>query len=162
MKQRPVLIRPPHASDQTAWRRLWAAYLDFYEAVVPPEASERTWSRLLDPASAMFGRIAVVDGSAAGFLICIVHEGTWSTKPTCYLEDLFVDPAARGKGVGRVLIDDLVGLAGQGGWSSLYWHTRANNARARKLYDRYVRADDFVRYRLTFPSTPTGQLTPSD
>ncbi len=34
------------------------------------------------------------------------------------------------------------------GWTSIFWHTRANNAQARKLYDRSTEADDFVRYRL--------------
>ncbi len=69
-------------------------------------------------------------------------------RPTCYLEDLFVDPVARAVGVGRVLLDDLVTLGGARVWSSLYWHTRGDNARARTLYDRYVAADDFVRHRL--------------
>ena len=144
----PVLIRPPLPSDERVWRRLWAAYLDFYGATVAPEATERTFKRILDPSSSMFGRIAELNGTPVGFAICVVHEGTWSVRRTCYLEDLFVDPVARAVGVGRALLDDLVTLAGARRWSSLYWHTRAENARARTLYDRYVAADDFVRYRL--------------
>jgi hypothetical protein len=31
--------------------------------------------------------------SVMGFAMCILHEGTWSTAPICYLEDLFVDAA---------------------------------------------------------------------
>ena len=34
------------------------------------------------------------------------------------------------------------------GWSRLYWHTRASNEAARRLYDKFVNADDFVRYRM--------------
>ena len=83
-----------------------------------------------------------------GFAVCVLHEGTWNVRPTCYLEDLFVDPAARGAGVGRGMLDDLLSLGAEHGWASIYWHTRAGNARARTLYDRYVAADDFVRYRL--------------
>ena len=143
-----VLVRAPQASDEPVWRRLWAAYLDFYGVTVAPEATEQTLKRILDPASSMFGRIAELNGIPVGFAICVVHEGTWSVRPTCYLEDLFVDPAARAVGVGRALLDDLVTLGGARSWSSLYWHTRADNARARTLYDRYVAADDFVRYRL--------------
>ena len=97
----------------------------------------------------MLGRLAEREGAIIGFAICVLHEGTWSIRPTCYLEDLFVDPAARTVGVGRALLEDLVSLGSERGWSSLYWHTRADNAQARKLYDRYVAADDFVRYRLT-------------
>jgi hypothetical protein len=39
-------------------------------------------------------------------------------------------------------------LARERGWSRLYWHTRAANATARKLYDKFAKADDFVRYRM--------------
>lgn len=148
MRSTAVTVRAPRACDEPAWRRLWAGYLDFYGAAVPPEATQHTWRRILDPAGPMFGRMATLEGAAVGFAICVVHEGTWSVRPTCYLEDLFVDPVARGTGVGRALLDDLVALDGGRGWSSIYWHTRADNTQARKLYDRYVTADDFVRYRL--------------
>jgi len=46
--------------------------------------------------------------------------------------------------LGRALIDDLVAR----GWARLYWHTRQSNDTARRLYDTYVDADAFVRYRL--------------
>lgn len=104
---------------------------------------------------------AGVKGTVVGFAICVVHEATWSTTPTCYLEDLFVDPAARAVGVGRRLLADLVALGGERGWSSLYWHTRADNAQARTLYDRYVAADGFVRYRLAMGPNTTPLPHPS-
>ena len=66
----------------------------------------------------------------------------------CYLEDLFVDPQARGKGVGRALVDDLVVISKRHGWRGIYWHTNEDNARARKLYDSYVKSDGHIRYRL--------------
>ena len=59
-----------------------------------------------------------------------------------------VDPQARGHGLGRALIDDLLILARDRGWSPIYWHTRRSNEAARRLYDNYVEADDFVRYRM--------------
>ena len=144
----PALVRAPRADDEDAWRRLWRAYLSFYRVTVPEEVTGRTWNRVLRRAGPMFGRIAVREDVVEGFAICVVHEGSWSVRPTCYLEDLFVDPAARGVGLGRALLDDLVALGRERGWSSLYWHTRTGNAQARKLYDRYTPADDFVRYRL--------------
>jgi GNAT superfamily N-acetyltransferase len=69
--------------------------------------------------------------------------------PICYLEDLFVDPNYRNRGLGRLLIQDLVDLAKIRGWARLYWHTQAANP-ARRLYSEFAGADDFVRYRLTF------------
>ena len=148
-----VVVRAAVGRDELAWRRLWAGYLEFYRATVSPEATDRTWRRILDSNGLMIGRMAELEGDLVGFAIAVVHEGTWSVRPTCYLEDLFVALAARGAGAGRLLLDDIVALAGNRGCSSLYWHTRADNATARKLYDRYVPADDFVRYRLAIEPT---------
>jgi ribosomal protein S18 acetylase RimI-like enzyme len=143
-------IRYPAAADEAAWRRLWAGYIAFYEAEVSEEVTTATWRRMLTPGSRLFARLAEADGEVCGFTISILHAGTWTTQPLCYLEDLYVDPAARGRGVGRALIEDLIALARTRGWSRLYWHTRATNAAARRLYDRFVPADDFVRYRIFF------------
>lgn len=144
-----VSVRDLEARDEAVWRRLWAGYLAFYAAIVASDVTTQTWCRLLDPTHPMFGRVAMVDGTVIGFTVCIVHDGTWSLRPTCYLEDFFVDPAARGAGIGRALLDDLIKLGETRKWSSIYWHTRKDNAQARRLYDRYLLADKFVRYRLT-------------
>jgi GNAT superfamily N-acetyltransferase len=144
-----VLIRDVAPADRDAWFRLWTGYNAFYETEVEPSISERTWQRMLDANVPLIGRVAEIEGRVAGFSLCVLHEGTWVDSPVCYLEDLFVDPASRGQGIGRRLIEDLVALARSRGWSRLYWHTRADNP-ARKLYDEFTAADDFVRYRLQF------------
>ena len=120
----------------------------FYETDLPSDITDLTWRRILDPATPMLERIAEQNGEIVGFSISVVHVGTWFAGPACYLEDLFVDPAQRGRGIGRELVQDLVDLGKQNGWANLYWHTRQTNP-ARKLYDEFVGADDFVRYRLT-------------
>jgi GNAT superfamily N-acetyltransferase len=145
-----LLIREPAPEDEPDWRRLWAAYVAFYETVVSEEVTNSTWQRLLEPSGSMFGRVAEWHGKVAGFTVSVLHQGSWTLHPICYLEDLFVDPNARGIGIGRALIEDLVTRARERGWSRLYWHTRAGNAEARRLYDRFAAADDFVRYRLLF------------
>ena len=101
------------------------------------------------PGSPLFGRIAEWKGEVAGFTVSVLHQGSWTLDPICYLEDLFVAPKARGHGIGRALIADLLARAKEHGWSRLYWHTRQGNAPARRLYDKFAVADDFVRYRLT-------------
>lgn len=88
------------------------------------------------------------DGNVIGFAMCVLHEGTWSTAPVCYLEDLYVDAAERGAGAGKALIDALIDEGKREGWSKLYWVTRMHNP-ARKLYDHYGEADDYVRYRIS-------------
>ena len=142
------VIRDPRPDDEAAWRQLWSGYVDFYEAEINDAVTAATWQRLFTPGSGMFGRIAEWDGAVAGFTVSVVHPGSWTLAPLCYLEDLFVEPAARGHGIGRALIQDLIALARERGWSRVYWHTRQGNATARLLYDRFAKADDFVRYRI--------------
>jgi GNAT superfamily N-acetyltransferase len=144
-----INVRAATAADEPRWRELWAGYNAFYEAKVPESITQSTWRRILDPAAPMVGRVATVEGRVVGFSNSVLHESTWAATPVCYLEDLFVDPAVRGSGVGRLLLQDLVALARQHGWPTLYWHTRGSNGTARRLYDTFTPADDFVRYVVT-------------
>lgn len=145
-----IVIRDARADDEAEWRQLWLAYARFYQVDVPDDATTATWRRILDPAASVFARLAEVDGAVVGFTVCVLHDGTWTAKPLCYLEDLFVASAVRGGGIGRALIEDLIALCHARGWSRLYWHTQAENRTARRLYDRFGLADGFVRYRLIF------------
>jgi GNAT superfamily N-acetyltransferase len=147
-------VRDLRAQDKPRWLELWGAYTRFYETDVAEEVTEHTWQRLLDPGFPVLGRAAEVHGRIAGFTVAVLHEGSWTSTPICYLEDLFVDPDARGAGIGRALIQDLIDLGRVRGWSRLYWHTKADNATARRLYDRFAQADGFVRYRLFLDEAP--------
>lgn len=142
----PVVIRAALPADEADWRSLWRGYCSFYNTVVPEEVTHRTWTRILDPDSAIMCIVAEVDGKVYGFANCVVHENTWETQPVCYLEDLYVMPSARGHGVGTALLEWLRNAMRAEGWARLYWMTQENNAGARRLYDRFAKADDFVRY----------------
>lgn len=143
-----IEIRAACPQDKSPWLRLWEGYTGFYASPQPADVTEYTWQRMLDPASPVLGRIALVDGKVVGFAIAVLHEGTWVKTPICYLEDLFVDPQARGQGIARTLMLSLQAEGKEKGWSRLYWHTRGENP-ARRLYDQFTPADDYVRYRIT-------------
>lgn len=141
-------IHDATSGDETGWRELWQDYLDFYRVDLPPAVTAATWARLMDPASPLKVRLAVRDGRMTGFAIHQHHPSSWVPGDDCYLEDLFVAEAERGKGTGRALIDDLMALARSRGWHRIYWHTNEENTRARALYDSYVESDGHIRYRL--------------
>lgn len=142
-----LTIRDATAQDEAAWRSLWSAYLAFYRVDLAPAVTARTWERLMAPTAPLKGRLACDGATLLGFALHHHHCSTWVMGEDCYLEDLFVADAARGKGVGRALIDDLIALSKARGWHRLYWHTDEDNARARALYDSYA-PSDAVRYRL--------------
>jgi GNAT superfamily N-acetyltransferase len=81
-----------------------------------------------DIAEALFGEnprlycdIAEWDGEPAGFAVWFVNFSTFSGKPGIYLEDLFVRPALRGKGIGKALLVHLAKQCVTNGWSRLQW-----------------------------------------
>jgi GNAT superfamily N-acetyltransferase len=141
-------IREAIPADEAEWRRLWAGYLAFYDVPLAAEVTDATWARINDPQSRLAARVAEVDGALIGFAVWHRHVASWSLKDDCYLEDLFVDDPARGQGIGRALIEDLVAVATEGGCGRIYWHTDEDNARARALYDSFAPADGHIRYRL--------------
>jgi len=143
------MIRDATPKDEGAFRALWNQYLAFYLVELAPEVTAATWARLMNPASPVTARLALVEGDVLGFAIHMHHPSTWVAAEDCYLEDLFVADAARGQGLGRALIDDLIALARLRGWTRLYWHTNETNTRARALYDQYVASDGHIRYRMT-------------
>lgn len=143
-----VDIRPLAVGDETAWRPLWEGYLSFYRVEVAEEVTRTTWKRLLDPDEDMYGFAAVGDaGTIVGIVHYLFHRVTWSIADRCYLEDLFVDPAARNLGAGRRLIEAVYAAADQRGSDQVYWLTQDFNETARRLYDRVARQTPFIKYQ---------------
>ncbi|MFN4153620.1 MAG: GNAT family N-acetyltransferase [Paracoccaceae bacterium] len=144
-----VYVQDASVEDEAAWRGLWRSYLTFYEQKLDPAITDLTWVRILDPGHRIGCRMAFDGDAALGFAIHHAHCSTWAVADDVYLEDLFVSPAARGQGVGRALIEDLMALGRANGWHQLYWHTKRDNVVARRLYDTFGNEDGNVRYRLT-------------
>lgn len=143
------LVRPLVPADRAEWRKLWAGYLAFYRQSLAAETTEATWRRLIDPAfAAMIGRVAEVDGRVVGILNAVIHANTWAIAPVCYLEDLFVAPEMRGRGVGGALISALAEEGRRAPWRRLYWRTASDNATAQRLYERLARRSGWVTYEL--------------
>lgn len=145
-----LAVRPLAVADRAAWEPLWAGYLAFYETSVPPATTNRTWARLLDPAEPM-GALGAFEFGPSGALLGIVHylfhRSTWTPEDYCYLQDLFTASAARGRGVGRALIEAVYATAEAAGASRVYWHTQDGNATARALYDKLADHPGFTVYR---------------
>ena len=139
-------VRPPASADRDRWNPLWQGYLRFYRHHLPEEVTEATFARLIDPKAPLQGLVAERDSALVGFVTYQFHPSTWSLRDYCYLEDLYVDPAARGSSVGRALIQAVYEKADRAKAATVYWMTQEFNAEGRALYDTLARRTSFIRY----------------
>jgi GNAT superfamily N-acetyltransferase len=137
-------IMPLGPGDRRDWEALARGYKAFYQTVLPDADYETTWNRLTS-ADGIFGLGARTGGRLVGITHYLFHTGIWA-RTSCYLEDLFVDPGCRGRGVARELIETVALRAREQGAGRLYWLTHEQNATARALYDRVAKLSGFVEY----------------
>jgi GNAT superfamily N-acetyltransferase len=146
-----ILIRPVQPDDFAAWKSLWDGYNAFYgregETALPDAITNLTWSRFYDGYEPMHALVAECGGQLLGLVHFIFHRSTNALGSVCYLQDLFTMESARGKGVGRALIQAVYQRAEQAGSSRVYWHTHETNATAMMLYDKVAENSRFVVYR---------------
>lgn len=145
-----ISVRDIVSNDEAVWRQLWAGYLDFYEQSVPADVTNNTWSMLFDDQSSYWGLVAEDETGVLGFAIHQDQRSTWNTAPIVYLEDLFVSTTARGKGIGRALMEEGIERAKQRSFCKYYWQTDTGNTTARHLYNNMTGGiNDRVTYELT-------------
>ena len=146
-----VIIREAAPSDYAAWRPLWDGYNAFYgrhgATALADEVTRTTWQRFFDPYEPMRALVAERDGALVGLAHYLLHRSTTQVAPNCYLQDLFTDPAARGGGIGRALIEAVYERARRDGVPRVYWQTHETNATAMRLYDRVAERSGFLVYR---------------
>ena len=145
-----LTIRPLEAGDEAEWRRLWTAYLEFYESSVTEEVYRSSFVRMLagnaGAPNEFHGLIAIDRGRPVGLVHYLFHRHGWKIENVCYLQDLYADPDVRGKGIGRALIEAVYAAADAEGCPAVYWLTQDFNATARKLYDRIGNLTPFIKY----------------
>lgn len=146
-----LIVRPVVRDDYAQWLPLWDGYNAFYERSGPtaldPEITRMTWARFFDAYEPVHALVAESDGRLLGLTHYLFHRSTTAIAPNCYLQDLFTSAAARGKGVGRALINGVYERAGIAGSPRVYWQTHKTNHTAMQLYDKVAENSGFVVYR---------------
>ena len=137
-------ITPLHDDDCAAWERLARGYKAFYETDTRDDEYDTAWRRLRAQ-DGVHGLAARRDGRLVGIAHYLFHTGVWTPR-VCYLQDLFVEEAQRGRGTARALIDAVADAARRHGAERYYWLTQDHNTTARRLYDRVARFNGFIRY----------------
>lgn len=139
-------IVPVGALDYAHWAKLWLAYV---EGQLDPELAlhHHTYERLC--AGRELKGLVATDGEALGLVHYYFHPSTWAETRPCYIQDLYVSPVARGRGLAQALIQSVVREAKAAGSHVLHWNTRAGNQGALALYERIAQRSDRVMFTLS-------------
>ena len=149
-----MLIRPPVAADRPEWERLYAGYAAFYKVTQTPEMRATVWGWLHDPAHQTRGLVAEEEGRLIGLAHFRPFARPLSASTGGFLDDLFVDPAARGSGAADALIAARADEGRKQGWTVIRWITAEDNYRARALYDRVAEKTKWATYDLRLDPLP--------
>ena len=135
--------------DYKNWINIYHKYAEYYQVDIPEDRFEKTWNWLLNPSHSLRG-LVVKKGEE---IIAFAHyRGMPSPLDSCevgFLDDLYVLPDYRGKKIGEALILRVKEEGKKEGWPYIYWITKDNNYRARKLYDRLARKTDWNYYEMS-------------
>jgi GNAT superfamily N-acetyltransferase len=149
-----LIIRPVTRQDYDRWLPLWDGYNAFYgrsgATALADEVTAMTWGRFFDAYEPVHALVAERGGELLGLTHYLFHRSTIAIAPNCYLQDLFTNETARGKGVGRALIQGVYERAKLAGSPRVYWLTHQTNLTAMQLYDKVAEHSGFVVYRKLF------------
>lgn len=132
--------------------RLFEGYLAFYKCEPAPEKARAfILDRLSRQDSVIF--LAELDGACVGFTQLYPAFASLSMAPNWILNDLFVEPAGRGKGVATALMAAARQSAVDTGAAEIFLQTARDNTTAQSLYVGlgYKRDDEFLVYSLSLP-----------
>ncbi|MGA0611709.1 GNAT family N-acetyltransferase [Caldimonas sp. KR1-144] len=134
---RGFALRPATPADVPDLVRLICALAEYEKLThlleITPEALQAQLFGARPPAEALVAQLD--DGRVVGFALFFTNFSTFLCKPGLYLEDLFVEPAHRGLGIGRALMQALAGLAVERGYGRFEWCVLDWNEPAIRFYE---------------------------
>jgi GNAT superfamily N-acetyltransferase len=140
------MIRAIAAGDKAQWARLFVAYGVFYETAFTQKIVDEVFDKLMSDSTEIEGLVAVADDAIVGFTLYRRLYDTFTAGPGWHLDDLYVDPSARGTGVATDLIEAVTIIARENGGGTVRWITAADNVTAQSVYDKVAVRKTWVTY----------------
>ncbi len=148
-------IRPARFADLAGIVALVRELAEYEKSADQVELDEQGLARaLFGPDGVATCHVAEVDGEVVGFALWFRTFSTWTGRPGIWLEDLYVRPSARRRGLGRALVRTLAAEAAEAGMARLEWSVLDWNAPARAFYASLgaVAMDEWTIHRLSGPA----------
>lgn len=145
-----ISIQAPSRADRDDWERLYRGYADYYQVPMNDRILQNVWEWIYDRDKEFYCIMARdEEGAAVGLMHYRAMASPLRGVMAGFLDDLFVEPGARGRGVVNRLFEELASQGRRHQWPVIRWITRDNNYRARSVYDRVATRTDWITYELT-------------
>ncbi|WP_027858686.1 GNAT family N-acetyltransferase [Marinobacterium jannaschii] len=130
-----IQLMSPQAADREQWQQLYCGYAGFYQVPMDQQILDRVWGWIFDPQTPFYALIAKDDsGRVLGLMHYRAMPSPLRGAEVGFLDDLFVHPDVRGRGVVDALFDALQSAAAEKGWPFVRWITAEDNHRAQAVY----------------------------
>jgi GNAT superfamily N-acetyltransferase len=145
-----VRIRKANTTDFPGWCDLYRGYAEFYKVPMNDRILETLWGWIHDPHHEINCLVAFVDEDdlPSGFAHVRRMPSPLRGTDVGFLDDLFVDPDARGANIGKALFGALEDHAREQKWPIIRWITADDNYRARALYDQLATKTMWNTYQM--------------
>lgn len=143
-------IRELSVEDYNGWKVLYSDYASVWKEDISEERLEKLYCMITEQAGAVCGIGAIDSSELIGFAHYIKYPCTYSMGVTCYLQDLYVAPKVRNKGIARFLMENLFERGKKEGWRNLHWHTRPDNQKAINFYSKIAQKSDRIYFEKNF------------
>lgn len=148
----PATIRTATIADTPTIFRFISELAEFEKAADQVETSvEQLELTVFGPDAVVDALICEEDGNPLAFALWYYTFSTWQGRPGIYLEDLYVTPAARGRGIGTMVLKHLANFALENGYGRFEWSVLDWNTPAIRTYDATGAKpqSEWIRYRLS-------------
>ncbi len=147
--QQSLLVRSVAPGDRVQWQSLYEGYLDFYKTALSADQLDTVWSWMLDEDR----EVSCLVAEGAEGIVGLAHYREFlrpsSASVGAYLDDLFVEPSARGAGGADALLTALRRIGAERRWTVIRWITADDNYRARGKYDKQARRTPWITYDMS-------------
>ena len=143
------MIREIRLDDKKQWKILYRGYADFYKVEMNDKILNTVWEWIHEKNHDVCGLVYEQDNKIIGLAHYRKMPSPLRGKYIGFLDDLFVEPKHRRKGVGEKIIKELNTISMRNNWNLVRWITRDDNTTAKSLYEKLSKKTNWEVYELT-------------
>lgn len=141
-----LTVRPAVSSDRDQFLALWTGWQDHMGGRVPDEVTARSWRALLAPGTGLICLLVCAGDRALGFAMLSATFFAWTGEDILYLQDLFITPEARGRGVGGRLLKGIYDHADSIKARQVFWMVDEDDPELQAFYGGKAVRSPYLRY----------------